>query len=310
MKKLLSLLTVAALAVSLTACNSNTASSGSASSAGSSAASSSATSSASGIPTGLTGSLTIAGSSALQPLVKAAAEDLKSKNSDVSITVNAGGSGQGLQNIADKSVDIGNSDLFAKEKITDTAKLSALVDHKVCIVGIGAVVNPDVTVTNLTKQQLIDIFTGKITSWKAVGGSDMKIVIVNRPATSGTRALFKKYALGGADEAAGTALTEDNSGTLMTTVNQTKGAIAYLALSYTIPNSVKTLSLDGVAATYDNIYSGKYAVWGYEHMYTNGEAKGLAKSLIDYITSDAFAPNIEKMGYGVTAKLSTQRNDE
>lgn len=310
MKKLLSLLTVAALAVSLTACNSNTASSSSASSAeSSSAAISSATSSASGIPTGLTGSLTIAGSSALQPLVKAAAEDLKSKNSDVSITVNAGGSGQGLQNISDKSVDIGNSDIFAKEKITDTAKLSALVDHKVCIVGVGAVVNSEVTVTNLTQQQLVDIFTGKITNWKDVGGSDMKIVIVNRPANSGTRALFKKYALGGVEEATGTALQEDNSGTLMTTVNQTKGAIAYLALSYTIPNSVKTLSLDGVAATYDNIYSGKYKVWGYEHMYTNGDATGLAKSLIDYITSDAFAPSIEKMGYGVTSKLSAQRDN-
>ena len=305
MKKIFALIMAAALiGTMLTACS--TGKDGSSSSSAGSSASGATSSSA--VPTGLSGSITAAGSSALQPLVKEAADEIKNANPDVSITVNAGGSGQGLQNVSDKTVDIGNSDVFAAEKL-DAGKASALVDHKVCVIGVAAVVNPDVTVTNLTKQQLVDIFTGKITNWKDVGGSDDKIVIINRPASSGTRALFKKFALDGKDEATGVALTEDNSGTLRQNVAQTKGAISYLALSYTKDSSIKVLSLDGVTPTYDNIYSGKYPVWGYEHMYTNGEASGIAKSLIDYMTSDTFAAKAESLGYGAIGKMQTSRSN-
>lgn len=259
-----------------------------------------------GVPTGLKGSVTMSGSSALKPLADAAVEALKTGNPDLSITVNAGGSGTGLQNVSDKTVDIGNSDVYADEKL-DAAKAKALVDHKVCVIGIAAVANPNVKATNLTKKQLIDIFTGKVKNWKEVGGDDLGIVIVNRPTSSGTRALFKKYALDGNEEAAGQALQEDNSGVLKTTVEQTSGAIAYLALSYTENTTLKKLSLDGIEPTYENIYAGKYPVWGYEHMYTNGEATGAVKSVIDFMMSDAFASNIEKMGYGVTSKMTVTR---
>ncbi|MFA0816290.1 MAG: phosphate ABC transporter substrate-binding protein [Anaerofustis sp.] len=258
------------------------------------------------IPSGLSGSITISGSSALQPLVQAAADDLKESNSDLSITVNAGGSGTGLQNVYDKTVDIGNSDIFAEDKL-DSSKASALVDHQVCVVGVAAVVNNGVTVSNLTQQQLIDIFTGKITNWKDVGGSDQEIVIINRPASSGTRALFKKYALNGSDEKTGIALTEDNSGTLKQTVAQTSGSIAYLAFSYTMDSTVKTLSIDGVAPTYDNIYKGDYNVWGYEHMYTYGDANDNCQALIDYITSDAFSQTVLDKGYGLISKMKVKR---
>lgn len=259
-----------------------------------------------GIPTGLKGSITISGSSALKPLADAAVEVLLPGNPDLSITVNAGGSGTGLQNVSDRTVDIGNSDVFAEEKL-DAAKAAQLADHKVCVIGVAAIVNSNVTVTSITKQQLIDIFTGKITNWKDVGGNDLQIVIVNRPASSGTRALFKQYALDGKDEAAGQALQEDNSGVLRTTVAQTPGAIAYLALSYTTGNTVKLLAIDGVEPSYDNIYSGEYPVWGYEHMYTYGEATGAIKAYIDFIMSDTFASNMEKMGYGVTSKMKVSR---
>lgn len=258
------------------------------------------------IPTGLTGSVTMSGSSALKPLADAAVEALKAGNPDLSITVNAGGSGTGLQNVSDKTVDIGNSDVYAEEKL-EAEKAKALVDHKVCVIGVATVVNPDVKVTSVTKQQLIDIFTGKITNWKDVGGDDLAIVIVNRPSSSGTRALFKAYALDGAEEAAGQALQEDNSGVLKTTVEQTPGSIAYLALSYTVNNTVKTIAIDGVEPTYENIYAGTYPVWGYEHMYTNGEATGSAKAVIDFMMSEAFAPNIETMGYGVSSKMTVTR---
>lgn len=255
----------------------------------------------------LSGSVNISGSSALQPLVKAAADKFKVSNSGVSITVNAGGSGTGLQNVSDKTVDIGDSDVFAQEKLT-ADKASALVDHIVCVVGVAAVVNPQVGVTNVTKQQLIDIFTGKITNWKDVGGKDQKIVIINRPASSGTRALFKAYALDGKSESTGQALTEDNSGTLKQNVAQTAGSIAYLAFSYINDDTVKALSIDSVKPTYDNVYSGKYPVWGYEHMYTNGEPSGAVKAFLKYFSTSECESIIKSTGYGLSGKMTVKRD--
>lgn len=255
----------------------------------------------------LSGTISISGSSALQPLVKAAADSFKVKNTQVAITVNAGGSGTGLQNVSDKTVDIGNSDVFAEEKLT-AEKATELVDHIVCVVGVAAVVNPQAGVDNVTKQQLIDIFTGKITNWKDLGGSDQAIVIINRPKSSGTRTLFKAYALDGNEEASGQALTEDNSGTLKQTVAQTPGAIAYLAFSYLTDSTVNALSIDGIAPNYENVYSGKYPVWGYEHMYTNGTPTGAVKAFLDYFSDSECEMLIVNMGYGVSSKMTVTRS--
>lgn len=253
----------------------------------------------------LSGSITMDGSSALSPLAQAAADNLKNDNADLSITVNAGGSGKGLTDVSNKSVDIGMSDVFANEKLS-ADRAGKLVDHKVCVVGVATIVNPGVTVKSLTKDQLVSIFTGKVKNWKEVGGNDQAIVIVNRPSTSGTRALFKKLALGGQEETVGTSLQQDDSGILEQTVAQTKGAIGYLALSYTKGKTdIKMLQLDGVDPTYDNIYSGKYPIWGYEHMYTNGEATGAVKSFIDYMTSKDFAATIADKGYGDASKMKS-----
>lgn len=250
----------------------------------------------------LSGEVNAAGSSALQPLAQAAAEAFMEKNPDLAVNVNGGGSGEGCKQVAAGTIDIGNSDVDASEKIdADAAK--ALVDHKVCIITNAAIVNKDLGITNLTTDQLIDIFTGKVTNWKDVGGPDLEIMLCTRPASSGTRALFKTYALNGQEETTG--LENDNSGELMTTVAQNKGAIGYLALSYLVDNdSVQAVSIDGVEPTLENTYNGTYKVWGYEHMYTNGEGSEQAQAFINYIMSDEFAPNIEKMGYGVTSKLS------
>ena len=256
----------------------------------------------------VSGSITAAGSSALAPLVQQAAQLYMDKNPDLSITVNAGGSGNGLNQIAQKSIDIGDSDLYAIEKLpADQAK--SLVDHQVCVIGFAAVVNPDVTVKSLTTQQLTDIFTGKVTNWKDVGGADEKITLVGRPGNSGTRATFEKYALKGASENAGIALSSDDSGTLDGYVSQTKGSIGYLALSYLVgKTNLKKLSLNGVEPTQDNIYSGKYDVWSYEHMYTNGEATGAVKAFLEYMQGSEFSAKMESLGYNVTSKMKAKHD--
>ena len=254
--------------------------------------------------TKLSGSVTASGSSALLPLAQAAAEAFMKTNSDASITVNGGGSGTGLKQVAEGSVDIGNSDVTAEEKL-DASAAADLVDHKVCTVTMAPVVNKELGVTNLTSEQLISIFTGETKNWSEVGGPDEEILLVTRPSSSGTRALFKEWALNGEEEASNEALETDDSGTLVQTIVDNKGAIGYVALSYLVNNdSVQSVFIDGVEPTLENTYNGTYKVWGYEHMYTKGEGSELAQAFINYMMSDEFGTNIESMGYGVSSKMS------
>ena len=254
----------------------------------------------------VSGSITGSGSSALLPLVKDAAEKFKANHKDVTITLNAGGSGTGLKQVSDGSVDMGNSDVPAETKL-DKAKAEKLVDHKVCVMTVATIVNKDVGVKNLTRQQLQDIFTAKVTNWKEVGGPDKPIVLVTRPKTSGTRALFKQYAINGAEEADNKSLETDNSGILIQSVAQNPGAIGYVALPYLINDkSVDVLSIDGVEPTLENTYSGKYAVWGYEHIYTSKEPKAAVKAFLEYIMGDEYGKRIEELGYGVSSKMQTK----
>lgn len=257
----------------------------------------------------LTGSVTGSGSSALLPLAKDAAEKFKVKYPDVSITLNGGGSGTGLKQVADGSVNIGNSDVAAETKLKKDVA-AQLVDHKVCVVTMAPVINKDIAaqVKSLTKDQLTQIFTAKVTNWKEVGGPDEAIVLITRPATSGTRALFKEFALNGQEEASNKSLETDDSGTLLQSVKDNKGAIGYVALPYLLNNKdVATVAVDGVEPTLENTYSGKYPVWGYEHMYTKGEAQGAVKAFLDFVMSDEYGKNIEAQGYGVTAKMQVKR---
>jgi len=243
----------------------------------------------------VSGTIIAAGSTAMQPLVEEAANQFMAKNPGIQVQVQGGGSGTGLKLVSDGTVQIGNSDVPAENKL-DKEKAKELIPHKVCVVGFAVIVNPAVKVDNLTKDQLIGIFTGKITNWKEVGGDDLKIVVINRPAGSGTRATFTKYALDGREETQGMALTQDSSGTVKKAVADTPGAISYIALSY-VDSSVKVVKLDGVEPSKENIVEGKYPVWSYEYMYTKGEAAGVVKTFIDYMLGDEVKPIIEKLGY-------------
>ena len=254
----------------------------------------------------VSGEVTAAGSSALLPLAQEAAEKFMDSNPDCIVTVNGGGSGEGLKQVADGAIDIGNSDVYAEEKL-DADVAAALTDHEVCVITMAPVVNAELGVTDLTTEQLTGIFTGEITNWSEVGGPDEDIMLVTRPSSSGTRALFKNWALGGAEEASNEALETDDSGTLLQTVEQNTGAIGYVALSYLVDNdSVATVSIDGVEPSLENTYNGTYKVWGFEHMYTNGEGSEQAQAFINYMMGDEFGEEIEAMGYGVSSKMSDE----
>ncbi len=269
---------------------------------------SSATSSSHSSADTLSGTVTASGSSALAPLASDAAGRFMTLHANVSVEINSGGSGTGLKNVADGTVDIGNSDVYAAEKL-DASVAETLVDHKVCTIGVAAVVNVDVAakVANVTTAQLISIFTGATTNWSTLGGPNETIIRCTRPTNSGTRSLFEKYAMNGTAEVSdANGLESDNSGDLYTKVSGTKGAIGYLALSYLVSNTaVGILSINGTAANYTDIYSGAYSVWGYEHMYTKGAGSTLAQAFIGYVTSSDYSGYIEKQGYGVSSKMSS-----
>jgi phosphate transport system substrate-binding protein len=246
----------------------------------------------------LSGQLHIAGSTALQPLVSAAARLFEQQHPRVRIDVAGGGSRAGLDAVSAHKVDIGDSDIYADPAIYPDPNLT---DHIVCVIPFAMIVNPDVTVTSLTRQQIIAIYsTGSITNWSQVGGPDLPIVPVVRPPTSGTRDTFRKYILGGRDEK-GKLLQSDSSETVRDTVAHTKGAIGYLALSYLAPAvphpGVQVIAIDGWQPTAANIVAGHYIFWGYEHMYTLGDNNPLLSAFLDFMLSAAVQRQAEQMGY-------------
>ncbi len=210
---------------------SNAASAGASPSAVASA-SGSASPAASSAVTCVQGSIIAGGSTALQPLIEAAAKAYDAACPGATVNVQGGGSGTGLNQVVAGTFQIGNSDVYAEEKLKP-ADASTLVNHNVVKQGWVMVVSNDVTgVTNLTTQQAQDIWTGKVTNWKAVGGPDKPIVLILRPASSGTRATFKKIVLNGQNEASGQALTEDSNGAVVKAVAATPGSTSVIGFAY------------------------------------------------------------------------------
>lgn len=248
--------------------------------------------------------ITAVGSTALQPLVEAAGEDYQKSHPGTSVTVQGGGSGTGLSQIAQGAVSLGNSDLYAQEKKGINSK--NLVDHRVAVVGIMPIVNQEVGVDNLTLEQLTAIFTGKITNWKDVGGNDQKIVLVNRAAGSGTRAAFEKWAMNGATSKE--AQEQDSSGMVKSIVKNTPGAISYVAFAYK-SSDVTSVKVNGIMPTDENVENGSYPIWSYEHIYTKGQPTADTKSFLEYMQSMAFQKKyVEKLGYIAMNKMQIDRD--
>ena len=245
--------------------------------------------------------ISAAGSTALQPLVQAAADAYQQSNGDTKISVTGGGSRTGLSLVASKSVDLGDSDIQAP------AGNDALVDHKVAVIGFSVVVNPQAGVTNLTKKQVQDVFNLKVKNWKEVGGKDQVITVINRPASSGTRAVFMKTVMGGATSLPPT-LTEDATGTVVQKVGQTPGAVSYAAFSGTHnQTAVNELSIDGAGATEENVQAGKYPFWSYEHIYTNGQPSKEISRFIAFLESNSTI--MHKTGYILVRDMKVSEND-
>ncbi len=246
----------------------------------------------------LSGKISASGSTALLPLLKPAQEAFQAKYKDVSINIAGGGSFTGMNQVAEGSVDIGDSDVNLPAEYKD----KGLVDHKVVVEPFVFIVDKANKVDNLTKDQVIGILTGKIKNWKDVGGEDQKITLIHRAKSSGSRATISDVVLKG-QEFTDDAVIQDSNGAVRAAIASTPGAIGYVDAPYADDN-VKILKFDGVEYSAQNIIDGKYPIYGYGHMYTKGEPTGALKAFIDYILSDEFQnTQVEKLGFIPISKM-------
>lgn len=237
--------------------------------------------------------ITAVGSSAAQPLVELAGEEFTKSNPNQYVNVQGGGTGTGLSQIQQGAVNIGNSDLYAEQKKDIDA--SKLVDHRIAAVGMVPVVNKDVKVKSLTIKQLRQIFSGQVKNWKQVGGQDLPITIINRADGSGTRASFESDVMNGTPFVR--SQEQDSSGMVRQIVYNTDGAISYLAMPY-LNDTVKTIAVNNVEPTIENIENNKWKIWSYEHLYTNGKPTGMTKDFLNFIMTKHVQQNVvKKMNY-------------
>ena len=228
--------------------------------------------------TGLKGKIDIAGGTAHIPVMNDAAKRIMQANPGIRITVAAGGSGVGVQKVGEGLVDIGNTGRPLSDE--EIAKYG-LKSYAFAIDGVAAVVHPKNAVGSLTAVQVQEIFAGKITNWKAVGGRDAAIHLFTRDEASGTREVFwekllKKGAI------ADSANVVASNGAMKSALAGDPDAIGYVSIGH-IDETVKAPTLDGVPPTQDNARSGKYPIVRKLYMNTKGEAQGLAGAFITFI---------------------------
>lgn len=212
--------------------------------------------------------ITIAGSTTVLPVAEACANVYTTINPGSQIDVSGGGSSYGIEAVANGTVDIGTASRDLKD--SEIADYPDLETHGIAYDGVAIVVNPANSVASLTMGQLQDIYTGDITNWADVGGTDSTIVVVSREDGSGTRDCFDQAVLKPiGEEITGGAVIADSNGATRAEVAGDENAIGYLSLGY-VDSSVSAVSLDGVEPTIKNIKSGNYAISRTLWMITNG----------------------------------------
>ena len=264
--------------------------------AASSEAASETASEAASANAGLSGSISMAGSTSMEKLSNALAESFMAKYPGVTVTAEFTGSGAGVEAVAAGSVDIGN----ASRNLTEEEKAGGVAENIVAIDGIAVVTDPANTASGLTREQLSGIYTGEIKNWKDAGGADQAIVVVGREAGSGTRGAFEE--LLEIEDQCAYANELDSTGAVMAKVAATPGAIGYVSLDV-IDDTVKTLSIDEVEPTVENIKGGSYLLSRPFVMATKGEISEqneTVQALFDYLASDEGKALIESVGLIVT----------
>ena len=240
----------------------------------------------------VSGTVALAGSTSMQKLCEAMIESFNEEYPDITVTAEYTGSGAGLEAVAAGKTDIGNSSRALK----DSEKAAGVVENIVAIDGIAVITNKAGKVQDLTTEQLSDIYTGKITNWKDLGGDDEAIVVIGREAGSGTRGAFEELLK--IEDQCAYAQELDSTGGVLAKVAATPGSIGYVSLDV-VDDTVTALSLNGVAPTEENIVAGAYTLSRPFVMATKGtieEQNDAVKTWFSYVQSDAGKAVITAMG--------------
>lgn len=238
--------------------------------------------------------ISISGSTTVQPLAEKLAEAFMTENTGVRIDVQGGGSSVGVKAAGEGTSDIGMASREIKE--SELAEFPNLEIFVIARDGIAIVAHPNIAINDLTIEHVRDIFSGKITNWKDLGGEDQNIFVVSREEGSGTRGAFEEMVMGEDALITSTAILQPSNGSIRTTVSTTPYSIGYLSFGY-LDDTVKSISIDGVAPTEPNAADGSYPIVRPLNMLTNGEPTGNVKAFLDFILSEAGQKLVVEDGY-------------
>lgn len=243
------------------------------------------------------GSVVIKGSTTVLPIAQATLEAYMKANKGVQISLSGGGSGDGIKALIDKSTDIATSSREIKREEIALAGSKGVkpVAHVIAYDAIIPVVNPKNKVQGLSTDQLSQIYQGKITNWKEVGGDNLKIVVISRDSSSGTFESWDHFVMKKSRVAA-TAQMLASNGAIVTAIAKNKYAIGYLGMGY-VNKSVKGLQVNGVTASAQTALSKQYPMSRELYMYTNGEPKGEVAKFIAFIKSPKGQEIVKKEGF-------------
>ena len=241
--------------------------------------------------------IVIKGSTTVLPVAQVTLEAYMKANPGANISLSGGGSGEGIKGIIDGTADIGNSSREIKKTEVALAKSKGVGPKEipVAIDAIVPVVHPRNPVKNLSTDQLSQIYQGKITNWKEVGGDNLEIVVISRDSSSGTFEAWGELILKGAKVSQRAQLQASN-GAVVQAVSKNKYALGYIGLGY-LDKTVKGLTVNGVAASEKTALSKEYPVSRFLYMYTNGEPKGETAKYIKFVLSPAGQALVKKEGF-------------
>ncbi|NOZ07013.1 MAG: phosphate ABC transporter substrate-binding protein [Chloroflexi bacterium] len=249
------------------------------------------------------------GSDTIVNLALAWAEAYMGSHPNVRISVTGGGSGTGIAALINGTVDIANASRAMKDKEIESAEANGVDPVKFTIArdAIAVVVNPHNPIDQLTIDQLSDIYTGKITNWKEVGGEDRPIVLTSRESNSGTYVYFLEHIVRKGDKKSKLlfspeALLLPSSEGISLETSRNPNAIGYDGLGYVTPEQ-KTLRIARtpagpfVAPSVETVNSGDYPIARPLYMYTNGQPSGEIKAYLDWILGDEGQAIVKKLGF-------------
>ena len=242
-------------------------------------------------------SIVIKGSTTVLPIAQGTLEAFMKKHPEVQISLSGGGSGEGIKALIDKTTDIATSSREIKKEEVELAKTKNVnpVANVVANDAIVPVVHPKNKVKNLSIDQLSQIYQGKITNWKEVGGDDLKIVVISRDSSSGTFESWDHFVMKKARVAPQAQMLASN-GAIVTAVSKNRYAIGYLGIGY-VNKSLKPLQVNGITASIATALSKEYPLSRELYMYTDGDATGDVAKYIAFVKSAEGQKIVVKEGF-------------